>query len=274
MKNNLSQNMTRFIGTSYAFTWLVWLPGVLATIGVLPDIPWKPLFAIGTCGPLVAAVWCLHREGGWAAVKGWLRAGFSPRFNGRWWLLIILTPFVIPPLSLLLFNLANGQVADLPVFEQPWIVIPTILLMVTIGGGQEEYGWRGYLLPRLDERWQPWQADLIMIVVHVFWHLPLFFIAYTMQFHYPFWLFLVFGIGFTPLINRVYRETGGSILAAILFHGLVNTGLELFPPVGPTVQHSPLPLLFVGLLYGLLALLIRLKNRNLITQERDSHEDN
>lgn len=147
--------------------------------------------------------------------------------------------------------------ANLAVLWQPGMVLPTILLMVTIGGGQEEYGWRGYLLLRLDQRWKTWQADIIMILVHAFWHLPLFFIAYTVQFHYSFWLFLVFGIGFTLLINRVYRGTGGSILAAVLFHGLVNAGQEIFSPVGPAVYDSPVPLLIIGLLFGLLALLIQ-----------------
>jgi membrane protease YdiL (CAAX protease family) len=257
MKTNLVRNQIWFIVISYAFAWLVWLPAFLSKFGILPEIPWPPLFAIGTCGPLVAAIWCLHQEGGWIAVKEWLRAGFNRRIKWRWWLFIVLIPFIIPPLGLLLYHLSGGQFAALLIFQQPWMVIPTILLMVTIGGGQEEYGWRGYLLPRLDARWKSWQADMIMIVVHVFWHLPLFFIAYTMQFHYPFWLFLAFGIGFTPLINQVYRQTGGSILAAVLFHGLVNAGLEIFPPVGPAVYNAYPPLLLIGLLFGLLAVFIQ-----------------
>lgn len=128
--------------------------------------------------------------------------------------------------------------------------------MVTIGGGQEEYGWRGYLLPQLDTRWQPWQADVLMIVVHVCWHLPLFFIMYTAQSRYPFWLFLAFGVGFTTLINQIYRQTGGSILAAILFHGLINAGLEIFSPIGATVNNSILPFLLVGVGLGILAWLL------------------
>ena len=73
-------------------------------------------------------------------------------------------------------------------------------------------------------------------------------------------VFLAFGIGFTPLINRVYQHTGGSILAVILFHGLVNAGLDIFPPVGPWVNGSSLPLLFVGVFYGLLAGWVDFKN--------------
>jgi membrane protease YdiL (CAAX protease family) len=169
-------------------------------------------------------------------------------------------------MALLLYHLTGGQFDDLLILQKPWMIFPTILLMITIGGGQEEYGWRGYLLPKLDERWKPWQADLIMIPVHTLWHLPLFFIAYTMQYHYPFWLFLIFGIGLTPVLNRVYRHTGGSILAAIIFHGLVNAGLEVFPPVGPAVHNSPWPLLFIGLLYGLLAFAVSI--------ERNSKKEN
>lgn len=77
MKTFSPRNLVWFVGISYAFSWLVWLPVMLASVGIIPDVPWPPLFAIGICGPLVAAIWCLHREGGWDAVNHWLRAGFT-----------------------------------------------------------------------------------------------------------------------------------------------------------------------------------------------------
>ena len=81
---NSPSSIPLYLGISYAFTWLVWLPGVLATYDIIPNIPWSPLFALGASGPLVAAVWCLHREGGWSAVKDWLRKGFTRRVGWRW----------------------------------------------------------------------------------------------------------------------------------------------------------------------------------------------
>jgi membrane protease YdiL (CAAX protease family) len=260
MKTNVSPSI-RFTIITYAFSWLVWLPGLLTSAGLIPAVPWLLFFAVGICGPMVAALVCLHQEGGWQAVREWLRVGFTRRFNWRWWLFILFVPFIVPPVSLFLYLMTGAESADLTIIQQPWMVLPIILLMVTIGGGQEEYGWRGYLLPRLDARWQPWQADLIMVIVHAFWHLPLFFISNTSQSQYPYWLFFIFGLGFTPLINRVYRRTGGSILAAVIFHGMVNAGLESFPPVGPAVNHAFLPLLFIGFLYAILAVLIRPKRR-------------
>lgn len=259
---SLPKSISQYLVIAYIFSWLVWLPGLLSTYGLVPPVPWQPLFAIGACGPLVAAVWCLYGEGGWAQVKTWLKRGFSCRFGWQLWLLIIITPFIIPPLVLVLFRLVGGEIGDLIVLDNPWVAVPAILLMVTIGGGQEEYGWRGYLVQKLDARWRPWQVDLFLIPIHAFWHLPLFFIAYTFQSQYPFWLFLLFGIGFTPLINWIYRRTGGSILAAILFHGLVNAGLDLFPSVGPMVNHSPLPLLFIGIFFGLVTMIITLQSTN------------
>jgi len=125
--------------------------------------------------------------------------------------------------------------------------------MVTIGGG-EEFGWRGYLLDRIQSRWKLWQADLFIIIIHSLWHLPLFFISMAAQSQYSFWVFLAFGASFTMLSNTIYRQTGGSLLAAIVLHGVVNASLDVFPPVGPFVSGANWPMLVVALVYGLLAL--------------------
>lgn len=133
--------------------------------------------------------------------------------------------------------------------------------MVTIDGGQEECGWRGYLLERLQERWSLWQSDLILIVVHSLWHLPLFFTASAAQSTYPFWIFLIFGGGFTLLINHLHRKTDGSLLATLPFHGLVNSDLDLFPLVGPIVDHANWPLLLADGLCAFLALALHFWKR-------------
>jgi membrane protease YdiL (CAAX protease family) len=255
-QSSLHKSILLFIAIAYTFSWLVWMPGVLATRGLFGEVPWPPLFAIGTCGPMVAALWCSWRADGWAGVKAWLKIGFTRQFSWRWWAFIVLAPFLVPALVWIVYRLSGGAPYPLPVFENPLVVLPSILLMVTLGGGQEEYGWRGYLLSQLDSRWKPWQADLFLIGMHSLWHLPLFFISTTVQSTYPFWVFLVFGGGFTLLINRVYHATGSSLLAAILFHGLVNAGLDTFPPVGAAVGRADWPLLLAGLCYAALALTI------------------
>jgi membrane protease YdiL (CAAX protease family) len=235
---NKSSMLWLFVVIVYGFSWLVWLPGILSSRMIIGAVTWAPLLAIGTCGPMLAAFYCLYRSEGWVGIRNWLRNGFTVRFARHWWIVILLVPFVIPALVLAAYDQLDGSLFPLSVFSYPQIVLPTILLMVTIGGGQEELGWRGYLLDRLQICYKPWQADLILTLIHSVWHLPLFSITMTMQSHYTFWLFLVFGLGFTLLINKIYRQTHAGFLSAIVFHGQVNAGLDTFPPIGPTMGEA------------------------------------
>lgn len=257
MQTKNSTQVWLYIGITYLFSWLVWIPGVLSTRGLIGEVPWLPLFAIGTCGPLVSALWCTRHTDGWTGVKDWLKKGFTRQISWYWWAFIVLVPFLVPALVWAMYRLSGGDPYPLPVSQNPLVVLPTILLMVTIGGGQEEYGWRGYLLPQLDSHWKPWQADLFLIVVNTLWHLPLFFISATSQATYPFWVFLVFGGGFILIINRVYRSSSGSLLAVILFHGMVNAGLDSFPPVGAAVGGANWPFLLAGFCYAALEWIAR-----------------
>lgn len=248
----------KYTALTYGITWISWLPGILASRGVIGEIPWPPLFALGATGPLFAAIWCLQKERGWNGVGEWFRGGFSAPIQTQWWLAILLLPFLSPLLVLAIHTCTGGNVLRPEVLDKPWLALPALLMMLTIGGAQEEYGWRGFLLPRLDRVFESWQSDALLILLHTLWHFPLFLIAYTVQHQYPFWLFFAFGAGFTPLVNMVFRRTGGSILAALLFHGLVNTGLELFPLVGPAVGSSSVPLLLLSLLLASLAAALKI----------------
>ena len=55
-----------------------------------------------------------------------------------------------------------------------YMVVPMILLML-IGGGQEEIGWRGFLLPELLKKLSPITSSLLVAIVWAVWHVPLFF---------------------------------------------------------------------------------------------------
>lgn len=259
--NQNFKSIITFLMITYGFTWILWLPGVLSSYGIWPNLPWPPFFGIGTFGPLVAAVWILKKEGGWAKVKEWLKTGFQKKFGWQWWAFLVAAPFLITPLGLYFFTLTGGEIAEIPFFRAPWMLFPTFLLMVSMGGGNEEFGWRGFLLPRLLDQFNPLQADLVIIPLHAFWHIPLFFNTNTIQHTYPFWLFMAFGIGFTPLINRIFKNTSGSILAAILFHAFVNTSFDLFPPVGSWVNDSPIPLIIISGLFLLGAIVISVVTR-------------
>ena len=85
--------------------------------------------------------------------------------------------------------------------------VQTLLITAVIFGGQEEPGWRGFALPRLEERHSPLVATLILGLGWGVWHIPLYGLA---GFVVP----LVLAFYYSWLYNRTR-----SILLCILLHG-------------------------------------------------------
>ena len=93
-----------------------------------------------------------------------------------------------------------------------------------VGGGLEEVGWRGYLLPRMQERRSALAASLIVGVVWTFWHLPLLLMEGTSQASFALGWYALHTIALAVLFTWAYNASGGSTLLAVLAHAAVNTG--------------------------------------------------
>jgi CAAX protease family protein len=112
--------------------------------------------------------------------------------------------------------------------ELPWYLllpalVPAFFVMLLFGGPLgEEIGWRGYALPRLQERYSAFVASLLLGAAWALWHLPLFFITGTSQSFTPLVPFLVSVVALAVLFTWVFNGTRGSLLVAVLFHGTVN----------------------------------------------------
>jgi membrane protease YdiL (CAAX protease family) len=221
---------------TFGFSWLCWFPGVLETERILElPIPWEIFFLFGICGPLVGAIWATGRRKGWAAVRGLLARVVDVRIGMVWWLVILIVPFVLPALTLWGYGLFVREVVELEVLSRPWVILPTILFMMLLGGGQEEFGWRGYALDILQSRWGALVASVVLGFIWGVWHLPLFFVEHTGQYYMPMWAFMLTSPALSILTTWVYNSTGKRLFAAWLFHGTINAGLDLFPPIQKVV---------------------------------------
>jgi SAM-dependent methyltransferase len=104
-----------------------------------------------------------------------------------------------------------------------------IQLVIPFAALGEEFGWRGYALPRLQKLYRPLPAALILGVVWAFWHLPYFVVAGN----YPSpaaLYFIPFAIGIVAssvLISWIYNSTGGSLPATILYHAALNIAVAI-----------------------------------------------
>ena len=123
----------------------------------------------------------------------------------------------------------------------------------------EELGWRGIALDQLQEKFSALIASFILGGVWALWHLPLFFMKGTYQNEIgfgsaDFWMFNMTLLPITILMTWIYNHTDRSILAAILFHFIINLSGEFFGIEG-VARIYQFDLLFimtalVVLLYG------------------------
>ena len=118
------------------------------------------------------------------------------------------------------------------IIQNPSTIIPVLLLGFFFNGAfAEEWGWRGFALQPLLDRFGFTKANLLLGIVWAFWHLPLFFIP--AMHHYQKNTFIGFGsfiaqsIGLCMIMALFHIKTRQSILSAMLLHMLYKIYAKL-----------------------------------------------
>jgi uncharacterized protein len=165
----------------------------------------------GAFGPAVAAFIVLRVTGG--SVGAWARQILHWRVQPRWYLYAL----GLPALLLVAVNEALallGQPIDLSLLaDRAPSYLAALAFITLLGGGQEEPGWRGYALPRLQQRLTPLRATLLLAVLWGLWHLPI----YGVGFVGP----VLFAVFYTYLYNKT-----GSVGLCMLLHGSFTAALD------------------------------------------------
>lgn len=193
--------MFTFIALSYAVSWM--------TIPILGD-------PIGT-GPFVAAVVVLSVTQGWPGVRSLGRQMVHWRVHWGWYALAVGLPTVTAFASAWI---AVGLGADAPTSAQlaglaelPINIV--IYMLIPLQGPWEEPGFRGYALNHLTRTRSVLVASLLIAVIHVFWHTPLFFSG-NIPASDVVWI-VAASVVFAFVVSRT-----GSVLLAMLMHATNN----------------------------------------------------
>lgn len=222
------RSITVFFALGFGLPWIGWTLNLLFdTQGALRTA----LFYTGDFMSIggIAATWA---AGGGAAVRALFRRCFAPA-GLRWWLAALFLPLAWPLAARLGYGLVHGglgtpSLGALSIF----FTLPAWRAWTT-GPLGEEFGWRGYFLPRLLTSYRPLVASLILGVLWGIWHYPLY--AKTVFATLPHAsAFVASTICFAILMTIFWFRTRGNILIAILFHWSVN--------VAPSVAAGMLPL--------------------------------
>lgn len=227
-----------YLGWAYLF----WLPIFISSESVW-SFPKVLLFLAGGASPLVAGVILAGLTGGRQRIRNIGSRLIEVRRIGLYWLAVVL-------LFWLAFDLIMAGTAFVfGITDHPlniaWNVVLTprslafMLLLSFIFPAVEEIGLRGYWLDELQQRFSPTVAGLINGTAWAVWHMPfVWFPGYyaNTTFNPELWWWLPSIVLHTLLIVWVYNSTDRSILAALLFHGMMNlTGefLGLAPEIFP-----------------------------------------
>jgi hypothetical protein len=208
---------------TFAISWGSW--GILAALSHYQITHYgQPVFMLlyllGGLGPFIAAFIVNKKYETKEDYKQFIKKLFRFKVDFAWYAWIIIVPFVISSIPWLIAYFTKGTVQ--PLFKGPFFMVFAMLPVMIIGGGLEEVGWRGVLLPCLLKRNNLVVATLITGFIWAIWHLPLWFIKGLPQADFNFVVFFLSVYGITFLLSVLYTFTE-SIFLCILCHSLFNS---------------------------------------------------
>ncbi|MCX8151373.1 MAG: CPBP family intramembrane metalloprotease [Candidatus Bathyarchaeota archaeon] len=207
------------------------MPDALAKNGLIPSSLLTELGFIGAFGPLVSALILTAVYEGKKGIVHLLKSAVDYRFSKRWWIVVF---FLFPLLVIAAFFmgvLTDGVVPFSQVFADPLFLFPAFFSVLFLSGPfEEEFGWRGYALPRLQARFSALVSSLILGFFWAIWHIPQFLIPGNGMFYKtPILTFIPTVIAATVIFTWVYNNTHGSLLAMLLLHTTFNLAMFTFP---------------------------------------------
>jgi len=223
-----------FFALTYLFSWLMWLPAVLMTYGMVAEASFLgrisgPAGYLAGIGPTLVAFILVARDRGKNGVKGLLARGVQFKL-GRWYWITILTMPVVLISAHVLNTLLGSSFPNAGGLARPYLIPPLFLILFIMQLG-EEFGWRGFALDELQQRWGAVHASVVLGVLWSLWHIPMFLANGFGQHDYrlPFGQFLITLVLVSILITWVQNNTAGSLIPAFVFHTYINLSGEVLP---------------------------------------------
>ncbi len=219
-----------FFVLTFAWSWVCWA----LSPAIRPQLPWLAtlLMFAGSFGPSLAAIVVMASTHNGEGLRVWLSSCLQWRIGWGWWALAMFLPLAVMLLAAGLHIALGGETATAPASGHLLMTVVNLPLVLLLGGPLgEEFGWRGYALPVLQDRLGWRAASLGLGLVWGVWHLPLFFIDGTAQSQIPLALFLLSVVAMSVVFAWLANRTAGSVVAALLFH----TAINFWPSVVPVL---------------------------------------
>ena len=148
-----------FVLLTYILTWSVEIPTALTKHGYAAINISKGLQTICTLSPGIVAILLTAIYFGKPSLKVLFKGIVKWRVEFKWYIIIMILGIGLCGLSLLIFNWIFGQNIK-P--DNPYNFAFYFILILPLSALWEEIGWRGLLLPILQEKYTALKASLII----------------------------------------------------------------------------------------------------------------
>ncbi len=220
-----------YVLLAYLISWTVGF-GLVFLLEV-KALSWERLNAyhtLASLGPCLAAILTSRIFYGKKGVKLLfeklrLSAFYSFFGSDSWLKVLVFSPLLFFGLGLLVYAVVRSEWYDFGKFAlEHWASVSAFgawLLPLVFYAVFEELGWRGFLLPHLQEKYNAWQATLILTFVWACWHIPFFFYRFDFSPAIAVGFFLGIFTG-AVVLTSIFNATRGLLLPAIMFHFFNN----------------------------------------------------
>ena len=249
MKLLVQQNpLLSYFVLAYGLSWILWIPTAWFINSTDSPPEWVLLLvALGIYGASGAGFITTGLVDGKPGVRKLFERLRNWRVGFQWYLFALLVVPVFLLAGFALYTLQGNPAGPFSPSKLPLLLlgaIPAILF----GPLGEEFGWRGFALPRLLEKYGAFWSSIILGILHTFWHAPLFFVAGAIigtigengLILVP--IFLSFVTIGTFVYTFVLNNTRGSMLMAIIIHLMANSSggivFGMFPDVLESTQFE------------------------------------
>jgi membrane protease YdiL (CAAX protease family) len=212
-----------FFLLTFILSWSAWIPAAVAAMRSQESIlaPTGLLGGLARWTPGLTAVLLAALAGGRPAVGDLLRPLRIWRVSLGWYLFVLAYPatiqFVGRGIDILLGRATELTSPLVATFGERYaIMVPVVILFAFPGVFAEELGWRGFALPRLQERHNALLSSVVLGTFWGLWHIPLF-----VYFDNALPTLIVEVLTFVPatvLYTWVYNNTRGSLFLISLLH--------------------------------------------------------
>ncbi|MFX0067271.1 MAG: lysostaphin resistance A-like protein, partial [Candidatus Hermodarchaeota archaeon] len=158
-------------------------------------------------------------------LKGWKKWKLNP-----FWYLVGFSPVIMVLITIIIYLLLGGTLSFSETSINWGFIIFMVIIALFTGATGEELGWRGFLQPQLQTRFNWLISSVIVGLCWGLWHLPLWLTGLWSDTNLG--LYLIRTIAFSIIIGWAYNKTNQSVFIASMFHYFANISVLVFTPGG------------------------------------------